>query len=584
MSGPFDRGFSRVDFYAAALVAQAQIYGRNDDAFAILDAIEPGIHHTFYNPPFVPPTIVSVTSHFIFICVQGTQGFEQWLLNVLGSAQTIVPPLDGQVAAWFGQAGVAVFGQIQSYVRGFVAGRRIVLLGHSLGGAVCQELADLFKDFPAAGLTCLTLGAPRVGNPAFADAIGELVQRLETRDDPIVGLPPEQWAGLGSSFPIPGPGIVATYVHAGTAQTLDESGTLTPGHVEPPFDSIVRLFFKRDGGPHYSQIYAERLRIGLTATDLSPEDSGYTNPSMLDAVYRELIGPLPNSFSPPVVGVSEMLRVNLKFNIGTRAGASEEFFTNVPTGPSLTGVIRDYLSERMPLACPDFKFKYARISNVPPTRKVTWRDPPDFPSNVIKGSNTSIDMAAPEQALLLRFTSNELDPGRIFLHGFPKLQFSGEDYTPTPNFKTKVQAFIALLANGNYLYQSLMNPHTIDQRIPITSITPQTPRGCRIVPGETISLTPGDVIQIGGEGARILGLNGRKVVVSVAPGGASFVIGGAEPVGNPADLAAGCYFYTCQFKYLAMNQGSVHALTTHKVGRPFGERPGRRSSTIPLRQ
>lgn len=581
MSDPFARAWNRTDMYAAAVVGLAQIFNRDDDAFELLDAIEPGTHYDFGGGIDSPHTIVSITNRYVFVSISGTQGWEQWLLNILGSFQVPAPSLTGLVSAFFEFAAGIIFGLMDSTIRPSLASKRLVLMGHSLGGAVAQLLGDFYRNSVGAGMTVYTLGCPRVGDPSWASsAIGGFVFRCETTDDPIVAVPPSVWGGVNTIPPMPGPLSVVNYEHAGIAQTVDASGNLTSGSNPVPFSQVLQAFITRSAPTHYAQVYAERLRLKLPA-ELTPANTGYQSPSLFDAMFKDID---PASFpflDLSLEGASGMKRFTLFFNIGTRAGYTEDFWADV-SGATYTSLIAGYLDKRLDLCASEVVFKYARISDVPATRKVSWRSASDFVNTT--GSFSAAAMAAPEQALDLRLIMTDNSPGRIFVHGFPRTQFDGENYTPTPAFAGKLDNFKALLKSGQYLFESLQNPHTPADRIPITAIAPQSPRGCVITPGEVVSVSVGDTVQIGGEGARILGLNGRKKVIRVAPGGATFTIGGAEPVGTPADLAAGCYFYTCQFQYLAPLFGGVVSLTTHKVGRPFGVRPGRRSNTIPLRQ
>jgi predicted lipase len=48
---------------------------------------------------------------------------------------------------------------------------RVLCCGHSLGGALATLAATWASfEYPEADVRCVTLGSPRVGNPAFVDA------------------------------------------------------------------------------------------------------------------------------------------------------------------------------------------------------------------------------------------------------------------------------------------------------------------------------------------------------------------------------------------------------------------------------
>jgi len=580
MADPFARGWDRTDMYAAAVVGLAQIFNRPADAFALLDSIEPGSHFENTGMLDTPDVIVSTTEHYVFVSIAVTQGWQQWVLNVLGSVQVPAPSLSGFVSAWFNFAAATIFGVINPIVSPSLATKRLVFMGHSLGGAIAQILTNLYWNRATAGITCYTLGSPRVGDPLWAVNFEQFIFRCEDTDDAIVAVPPVEWGGIAIIPGMPGPTTPYFWAHHGTAQTLDADGGLTAGSNPPPLTSVFSQFAKRDTPSHYVQVYAERLRVGLPQ-QLTPGNTGYQSPSQFDAVFQA-IAPASFPFLPPTLeGASDMNRFTLFFNIGTRAGYTEDFWAD-QSSVNWTSIVGDYLDARLALCASDVVFKYCRISNVPATRKVSWRSPSDF-STVVGGFSTA-SMAAPEQALDLRMTMDDLSPARIFLHGFPKSQFDGENYSPTTAFYNKFQVFRNLIKNGIYQFESLATPNTPDLRFQITSVAPQAPRGCVVNLAEVLPVVVGDTVQIGGQGARVLGLNGRKKVLKVFPGGNSILIGGAEPVGNPTDLAAGAYLYRCVFQFQAAGFAQIVGLTTHKVGRPFGVRPGRRENTIPLRQ
>ena len=317
MSGPFNRGWDRVDFYTAALVSASQIFDDNDGALSCLDAVEAGTHYKFFGSLVQPDAVVSVTNSFVFVSIAGTQGWEQWVFNFLGSAQTPFPPLTGKMAAWFILAAGNVQNAIIDTIAPLLPTKRLILLGHSLGGAVAQILAGAISLLPNSGIGVYALGCPRVGDSVFAGSVGGKVLRCEDTDDGVVSLPPVVWAGVGSSFPIPGIGPGATYTHAGTAKTLDEQGNLTDGSTPPPLTQVVQQLYNKSIPSHLAQEYARRLRLGLTSSDLTPDATGYVNPGVLDQKLGRWFGPSTAVFVPQ--GGAVTVKVTLFFNQGSRA-------------------------------------------------------------------------------------------------------------------------------------------------------------------------------------------------------------------------------------------------------------------------
>jgi len=76
---------------------------------------------------------------------------------------------------------------------------RVVLTGHSLGGAVAIILGQRLIDMgaPAEQLRVVTFGAPPVGNAAFAEHCSQLkLDRVVIAKDPVVKLPTMKLTGL----------------------------------------------------------------------------------------------------------------------------------------------------------------------------------------------------------------------------------------------------------------------------------------------------------------------------------------------------------------------------------------------------
>lgn len=70
---------------------------------------------------------------------------------------------------------------------------KVIVVGHSLGGAIANLAAlDIQYNFPEIDVSCLTAGAPRVGNQAFIDSYNKRVPntvRMVYRNDIVPGVP-----------------------------------------------------------------------------------------------------------------------------------------------------------------------------------------------------------------------------------------------------------------------------------------------------------------------------------------------------------------------------------------------------------
>ena len=73
----------------------------------------------------------------------------------------------------------------------------------------------------------------------------------------------------------------------------------------------------------------------------------------------------------------------------------------------------------------------------------------------------------------------------------------------------------------------------------------------------------------------------RKVITSVNAGNTSFTVGGASPVGTFVPGSGG--YYVVALAFLAADYFGTERITSHKVGRPFGESAGRKKALLSLR-
>jgi hypothetical protein len=122
-----------------------------------------------------------------------------WIVN-LAAFQVPHARHGWRVHGGFAHAVGATWAQIHDTVRSHLRpGQRLWITGHSLGGALANLAAQEFclSGIDVAGT--YTFGAPRVGDPAFAQACRSPHYRLENRHDLVPHLPPPpSLAGLGN--------------------------------------------------------------------------------------------------------------------------------------------------------------------------------------------------------------------------------------------------------------------------------------------------------------------------------------------------------------------------------------------------
>jgi len=142
----------------------------------------------------------------VLIGVRGTQENPPDLLRDMDAAQVPYAEGVGQAHQGFYQAFQAVKAFVTSYLFNFNSGQKVVICGHSLGGAIALLLAEWVRrdEKLQAEVLLYTYGAPRAGDKAFVEGAAELVHhRLVNHNDPIPSVP-DTWMDTDKRLWIPG--------------------------------------------------------------------------------------------------------------------------------------------------------------------------------------------------------------------------------------------------------------------------------------------------------------------------------------------------------------------------------------------
>ena len=156
-----------------------------------------------------------ITHHdeLILIAVRGTYEIIADGLRDADAFQVPFEDTDSKVHRGFYQAAQKAYGFVTEYLDRFYTGQKLLICGHSLGGAVALLLSEMLRrregfDY---NIQLYTYGAPRAGDANFAKGAKPLVHyRMVAHNDPVPSVPGTWMNTKASVF---GAGAVLSFVN-----------------------------------------------------------------------------------------------------------------------------------------------------------------------------------------------------------------------------------------------------------------------------------------------------------------------------------------------------------------------------------
>jgi hypothetical protein len=309
---------------------------------------------------------------------------------------------------------------------------------------------------------------------------------------------------------------------------------------------------------------------------------------------------MPSPASPAVISAATKVTVfyDLESPPAPTVGVTETYYDQASSYDALVMNLKAYLAARMEVATGAFTFSYARFSYASKPRMVDFIDWTVkgmqfggswsfIPTTTAKKPSTSRTATA-DAALLLRLKLSTGPSSRVFLHGFPSQVNDANQYTPAAlsGWDTSIQALINFLTVGSNIYHRYVLPQpTTGENYTgiVNAIVPKLPRGFTVTPATGLTPTVGQLVSFSNYGAGIVGLRGQKRITNVANAPTTFDVGGAAPIGSlPSPSSATFLLYNVMFA--TGTYGEVERITERHVGRPFGQYPGKKQSTLSLRR
>ncbi|TFY91500.1 lipase family protein [Pseudomonas nabeulensis] len=183
-----------------------QLYPQNQPELETAQE-HPASLHFFDDAEFGTDTQAFITHHdeVILIAVRGTASPADGLRDGNAHQVAFVEGV-GKAHEGFYQAYQAMREFVLRYLDQFYIGQRIVICGHSLGGAIALLLAEGIRRIPKTSYNVLlyTYGAPRAADAEFTAGASTLVHhRIVKHNDPVPSVP-ASWMNTTAKLWVPG--------------------------------------------------------------------------------------------------------------------------------------------------------------------------------------------------------------------------------------------------------------------------------------------------------------------------------------------------------------------------------------------
>ncbi|MQU16629.1 lipase family protein [Pseudomonas helleri] len=131
------------------------------------------------------------SDEIILIVIRGTIEMSRDALRDLDAFQVPFEEGVGTVHRGFYEAAKQAYDFAYKYLEKFYAGQKLLICGHSLGGAIALILSEMLRRMPERyDILLYTYGAPRAGDSTFVEAAKPLVHhRMVNHNDPVPSVP-----------------------------------------------------------------------------------------------------------------------------------------------------------------------------------------------------------------------------------------------------------------------------------------------------------------------------------------------------------------------------------------------------------
>lgn len=573
MGRPWSYPPTKADLRAAAGILVNLSQGKSTRE--LCNAIAPGDVDPIPHGPLFPDAVVNVTEDYLLVAINGTQNYLQWVCHFLGSNQTTRTPYPGQVNDFFSLAANSLGDALVAY-EGLLETHRLIVIGHSFGAAIGQLLSVRWQNMATRGVVTICFGCPRVGNPEFADGATYPAFRVQAVDDPVPSFPPERWVGTGT----PWTGFVglvpATYMHGGVAKQLAANGVLSDNDATMGFSAATNVVAAQKFTPHYIEEYLRRLSIQADPPLPEWEDPGQVE-GALDWEADTFAPEFPNNQGGPMAITQGIMYFR---SLEESAGWGESWVGDTDI-TAMLAKLKALAPVRAGCLSSSIVIDAVKAANIDPAR-VANASRSELLDNPIPGkaSGTSIKDVASTltnetmDAIDYEVTSVANASRRVFpFRGVPDFWIVGSKRSGDGiGAEKKFQSYFAAVkaATLGFKVYDRTKPKT-----PITKMELDAVTSLLKVTSAGHGLQDRQLIQIRAYDPNPM-LNGTWRVK--VPDANTFLLVGSQRF-NAASNGVG----TWQLKNIVTDQieaAFFNSCSTRKVGRPFGQRRGKRSARI----
>jgi hypothetical protein len=156
---------------------------------------------------------ITHNDELVLIAVRGTNEKPWDLLTDIDAKQVPFEEGVGQAHQGFYGAAKVVYEFATTYLDKFYSGQKIIVTGHSLGGAIALLLSEMIRrtERYAADILLYTYGAPRAADQTFVEGAATLTHhRMVNHNDPIPSVP---GTGMDTKPEVFGTGLAVSFIN-----------------------------------------------------------------------------------------------------------------------------------------------------------------------------------------------------------------------------------------------------------------------------------------------------------------------------------------------------------------------------------